>query len=563
MNKLFFIKNFFLPAAFFSFVINMLLLAPTFYMMQLFTRVVPTHSEEVLWLLSAQLGVALMVMGALEMVRARILVTANNAIDAVLAPYVLKKMLLGAVSPEDNPYRFALNDLHLVRTFLTGQGIIQFFDVPWLPIYMLLLYMMNPLLFYLLVVGSLIMGGLTLANERITRASMAEASQASRSAARFVDSAMSNAEVVNAMGMQTSLTRRWAALNDRAIILQTTASNRSGGITGVTKFMRQFIQSMGMAAGAYLMLKDPSFTGGLMMAGGILFGKALGPLEYVVTGWKGLFDTRTAYARLEKFLKSVSQEEPVLMELPPPTGQLTLEHVTFGIRSTSKVLIQDVSFSLAAGEFLGVVGPSASGKSTLARLLVKVWKPLHGVIRLDGSDTNGWPAERLGRHIGYLPQDIELFAGTIAENIARMEESDPEKVIAAARMAGLHEIILHLPNGYDTQIGEGGAVLSGGQRQRIGFARALYGNPKIIVLDEPNSSLDTAGETALINALLQLKQAGKTTILITHNPNFLSHVDKLLVMQNGQAVAFGPRDLVLAQSQIVKSPAPAQAQVAA
>ena len=563
MNKLFFIKNFFIPAAFFSFVINMLLLAPTFFMMQLFTRVVPTHNEAALWLLAGQLAVAMMVMGSLEVVRSRILITANNAIDAMLAPYVLKKMLIGAVSPEDNPYRLALTDLHLVRTFLTGHGIIQFFDVPWLPIYMLLLYMMNPLLFYLLVFGSLIMGGLTLANERITNKPMAEASQASRSAARFVDSAMSNAEVVNAMGMQTSLTRRWALLNDRAIVLQTGASKRSGGITGFTKFMRQFLQSMGMATGAYIMLKDPTFSGGLMMAGGILYGKALGPMEYLISGWKGLFDTRAAYDRLEKFLKSVSQEEPVFMELPPPTGQISLEHVTFGIRSTSKVLVQDVSFSLAAGEFLGVVGPSASGKSTLARLLVKVWKPLQGVIRLDGSDANHWPPERLGRHIGYLPQDIELFAGTIADNIARMEESDPDKVIAAARMAGLHDIILHLPNGYDTQIGEGGAILSGGQRQRIGFARALYGNPKILVLDEPNSSLDTAGETALINALIQLKQAGMTTILITHNPNFLSHVDKLLVMQNGQAVAFGPRDLVLAQSQIVKPQAAPQAQVAA
>jgi PrtD family type I secretion system ABC transporter len=552
MNKLFFIRHFFLPAAFFSFVINMFLLAPTLYMMQLFGRVVPTRSEEVLWLITAQLFVTLLVMGALEYVRSRILVAANNTIDSMLAPIVLNKMIEGAVSPEHNPNSYALRDLHTVRTFLTGQGIIQFFDVPWLPIYMVLLYLMNPLLFYLLLGGSVVMVGLTLASERLTKQPLQEASLASGAAARFVDSAMSNAEVINAMGMQASLVRRWSSFNDRSMVLQTRASIRAGAISGWTKFMRQMIQSLGMAAGAYVMLKDPSFTGGLMMAGGILFGKALGPLEYVIIGWRGILDTRASYARLEAFLKGAGDNASCLMELPPPTGQLSLEYVTFGIRATSKVIVRDVSFSLAAGEFLGIVGASASGKSTLARLIVNVWRPLQGVIRMDGSDASTWPSDRLGRHIGYLPQDIELFAGTIAENIARLEEPDSEKVITAAKLAGLHGIILHMQDGYDTQIGEGGAILSGGQRQRIGFARALYGNPKLIVLDEPNASLDTAGELALINAMLYLKQAGKTVIIITHNPNFLSHVEKLLVMQDGQAVAFGPKDSVLAQAQQVK-----------
>lgn len=549
MNKLFFIKQFFLPAAFFSFIINMLLLAPTVYMLQLFSRVVPTHSEEVLWLLTLQLCLALLVMGGLEIVRSRILVTANNTIDAMLAPYVLKKMLEGASSPEENPYTYALKDLHLVRTFLTGQGIMQAFDVPWLPIYMIFLYLMNPILFYLLLLGSLLMVGLTLASEYLTKKPLAEASGASREAARFVDSAMNNAEVANAMGMGGNLTKRWAGLNDRVMLLQTGASNRAGTISGATKFLRQFTQSLGMAAGAYVLLRDPTFSMGLMMAGGILFGKALGPLEYLIMGWKNLLDTRAAYARLDEFFKKVKHDEPVVMELPPPTGQLSLEHVTFGIRATSRVLIKDVSFTLAAGDFLGIVGPSASGKSTLARLMVNVWKPLQGAIRMDGSNTNDWPSERLGRYIGYLPQDIELFAGTIAENIARLEEPDPEKVIAATTLAGMHDIILRMPNGYDAQIGQGGMVLSGGQRQRLGLARALYGNPKILVLDEPNASLDADGEHALAEAMVHLKEAGKTTIIITHNPNFLRHVDKLLVMQNGEAAAFGPKEMVLAQIQ--------------
>ena len=525
----------------------MLMLAPMVFSMSLFTRVVPTHSEEVLWLLTFQLFLALTVMAALEVVRSRILIAANNAIDAMLAPYVLNKMLQGASSPENNPYSYALNDLRTVRSFLTGGGIIQAFDVPWLPIYLTLLFMMNPILFQLLLFSSVLMGLLAFASEYLTKKPLAEASGASRSAARFVDSAMSNAEVVNAMGMRLSITRRWAALNDRVMVLQSGASSRAGVISGATKFVRQFVQAMGMGAGAYIMLTDPTFSMGYMLAGGIMFGRALGPLEYVITGWRGVLETRAAYARLNQFFDAVKDDQPVMMELPPPTGQMSIEHVTFGIRSTSKVLLKDVSFSLSAGEFLGIVGPSASGKSTLARILVNVWKPLQGVVRMDGSNIVDWPSDRLGRHLGYLPQDIELFAGSIADNIARLDEPDSDKVIAATTLAGMHEIILRMPNGYDTQIGEGGMILSGGQRQRLGLARALYGNPKVLVLDEPNSSLDTAGEMALVEALLHLKRTGKTTIIITHNPNFLQHVDKLLVMQNGEAAAFGPKELVLAQ----------------
>lgn len=547
MNKMFFIKHYFLPAAFFSLVINLFLLAPSIYMFQLFDRVLGTRSKESLWLLSLLLLVALLVMGIMEVVRSRILVTANNAMDALLAPYLLKKMVAGGTAPEGNPYHYALKDLQAVRTFLTGQGIIQLFDAPWLPIYMIILYFMHPLMLLVLVAGSIMMAALSVASEYLTKAPLAEANAASRIATRFVDSAMINAEAVNAMGMQDSLTKRWASLNDRVIILQTNASKWAGRISGITKTVRQIIQSMGMAVGTYIILLDPTFSIGFLMAGGIIFGKALGPLEYVITGWRSLLDTRAAYARLDAFIKGMVNDQPSTLQLPPPTGQITLEHVTFAIRSTGKVIIHDLSFSLAAGESLGIVGSSAAGKSTLARLLANVWKPQQGVIRFDGADINGWPPEGLGQHIGYLPQDIELFSGSIAENIARLEEPDSERVIAAAKLAGLHDLILHMPNGYDTQIGEGGAVLSGGQRQRIGLARALYGNPKIVILDEPNASLDTAGEQALIDALNHLREASVTTIIITHNPNFLNNVSKLLVMQNGTAAAFGPREWVMAQ----------------
>ncbi|MFZ4854788.1 MAG: type I secretion system permease/ATPase [Desulfuromonadaceae bacterium] len=547
MNKLFFIKNYLLPTAFFSFVINMFLLAPSIYMFQMFDRVIGTRSKEALWLLSVLLLVALVVSGIIESVRSRILVNANNAMDLMLAPYLLKKMVEGATSPEGNPNTYALRDLQTVRTFVTGQGIIQLLDAPWLPIYMLLLYFMHPMMFYVLLVGSLMMLALSVATELLTKAPLAESNSANRLATRFVDSTMLNAEVVNAMGMQESLTRRWGSLNDKVIILQTRASKWSGRLTAITKTVRQIIQSMSMAVGTYVMLGDITFSMGMIMAGGIIFGKALGPLEYVISSWRTILDTRAAYARLDAFVKGADKEQPYMLELPPPTGQISMEHVTFGVRATGKILIRDVSFSLVAGDSLGIVGPSASGKSTLARLLVGAWKPQQGVIRIDGADLASWPSERLGRHIGYLPQDIELFAGSIADNIARMDEPDSEMVLEAAQIAGLHEMILQMPNGYDTQIGEGGAVLSGGQRQRIGFARAVYGNPKILVLDEPNASLDTVGETALVNAMAQLKEAGTTTIFITHNPHFINNVSKLLVMQNGALAAFGPKEWVMAQ----------------
>lgn len=553
MNKLFFIRHYFLPTAFFSLIINLLQIAPMFYMMQLYSRVIVTRSEEALWLLSLLLLVALIVMGALEIVKARILVSANNAIDALIAPDLLKKMVESAASAEQNPYHYALKDLHTVRTFLTGQGIIQMLEALWLPVYMLIMYLMHPLMVIILAIGAILMGCVTLINEFLTSPALAEANGASRNATRFVDSAMQNAEVVNAMGMLPSLTRRWSTLNDRVIALQTLASNRAGSISGCTKFLRLLISSMGSAVGTYIVLKDQTFSMGLMIAGGMMFSKALGPVEYMITGWKSIMDARASYIRLDKFFKQLSENPPVVMELPPPSGQISLEHVTFGIRSTSKVILKDISFSLAAGEALGVIGPSASGKSTLARLLVGVWKPLQGVIRMDGADISNWPSEKFGRYIGYLPQDIELFAGTIAENIARLDEPDSEQVLAAANLAGLHEIILQMPNGYDTQIGEGGAILSGGQRQRIGFARALYGSPRLLVLDEPNASLDTAGETALINALIKVKMAGITTILITHNPNYLSNVTKLLILQNGTVAAFGAKDWVLAQAQQTKT----------
>lgn len=535
---------FFVAAGVFSFFMNMLLLTPSLYMLQVYDRVLGSRSVETLWFLTLLLLSALAVMGSLELVRSRLLVRANNAIDAQLAPYLLSKMAEGATSPEGNQYSHGLRDLNSLKSFLTGPGVLALFDAPWMPIAMIILWYMNMYLFLVALAGAVLMICLTVANEFLTRTPLTDASNASQAAGRHVELALRNAEVVNAMGMLKGVTARWSGLNDRVLALQSKASKRAGNISGVTKFVRQAIQSLGLGAGAYVVLNDPTFTPGMMIAGTIVLGKALGPIELLIGGWKGFLEARIAYGRLDGFMKMQHLEiEP--MELPPPTGQISLEKVTFGIRSTNKVIIKDVSFALPAGEALGIIGPSAAGKSTLARLMVGVWKPLQGNIRLDGGDMNSWPSDRLGPYIGYLPQDIELFAGTIADNIARLDEPDSEKVIKAARLAGLHEMILNMPKGYDTYIGVSGAVLSGGQRQRIGLARAMYGDPKLIVLDEPNASLDNDGEVALLQAMGLLKKMGTTVVIITHKVSLLASVDKLLVMQDGAIAAFGPREGVL------------------
>ncbi len=556
MNKIFFIKYYLLPAAFFSLVSNLLMLAPSFYMLQLFDRVISTRSMESLWLLTMLLFVALLVMSLLEVVRSRLLVTANLAIDDMLAPYLFNKMTEGASRAGGNPYSYALRDLHTIKSFLAGHGITALFDAPWLPVYMVVLYFMHPVLFYVILIGSAIMAGLAILSELLTKRPLDEAVEASRDASQLVESSIRNAGAANAMGMRGNLTKRWALLNTRVIALQTKANNRAGAVSGASKFARQMIQALAMGVGAYIILTDSTFTPGLMIAGGIIFGKALGPIEVAISSWKTLLDARSAYARLHSFVKAQDEDQTNFLELPPPTGQITLEQVTFGIRATNKVIVRDFSFSLNAGESLGIIGPSAAGKSSLARLLVGIWRPLQGEIRLDEAAISSWPSERLGQYLGYLPQDIELFAGTIAENIARLSEPETEKVLTAAKLAGLHETILHMPDGYDTQIGEGGAILSGGQRQRVALARAMYGAPRIIVLDEPNANLDSEGELALVNAMAHLKEAGTTTIVITHKLNLLANVDKLLVMQNGGVAAFGPKAWVMAQLTQAQKPSP-------
>ncbi|HKY01736.1 MAG TPA: type I secretion system permease/ATPase, partial [Burkholderiales bacterium] len=387
--------------------------------------------------------------------------------------------------------------------------------------------------------------GLTVANERLTRERFEKLQANSRAASRFIDSSIRHAEVVSALGMQESVRRKWENLNGRVIEVQAETSQRSGLMTAFTKFARQFIQCVMMAVGGYLVI-DQHVSAGVMMAATIILGRALAPVEAMIGGWKSLVDARAAYARLDGLLKERgASAQPV--DLPAPTGAVHVERLVFGLRGQDRAIIKGISFQIEAGDSVAVVGPSASGKSTLARLIVGVWKPLSGVVRLDGADVALWPRETLGPHIGYVPQDVELFAGTVAENIARLGDVDSEAVIAAAQRAHAHEMILRLPQGYDTQIGDGGAVLSGGQRQRIALARALYGNPRLVVLDEPNANLDSEGEEALLHAMQELKAGGVTLLVISHRPSLLSGVDKMLVLREGAIEVFGPRSEIMAK----------------
>jgi ATP-binding cassette subfamily C exporter for protease/lipase/ATP-binding cassette subfamily C protein EexD len=380
-------------------------------------------------------------------------------------------------------------------------------------------------------------------NERFTREPLERAQAEARRAGRFIDANVRNAEVVNALGMLPAVTRRWARLNDAALGEQARAARMGSFFSGFTKFARQFIQLAMLAAGAFLVVAQ-DVTAGVMIAATILLGRALAPVETLVAGWRNLVEARGAWKRLDQLLKDNPKADPCT-ELPAPAGKLEAERLIFAFRNGEKPILRGVSFALEPGEALGLIGPSASGKSTLARLVVGVWKPVSGVVRLDGADVAAWPRERLGPHIGYLPQDVELFGGTVAENIARLGEPDAAEVIRAAQRAHVHELILRLPKGYDTDIGEAGQALSPGQRQRIALARALYGKPRLVVLDEPNADLDNEGEEALLGTLQLLKAEGVTLIIIAHRPSLLRGVDKMLVLREGAVERFGARGDVM------------------
>jgi ATP-binding cassette subfamily C exporter for protease/lipase/ATP-binding cassette subfamily C protein EexD len=538
------LRPIFFYAGMFSLAINLLFLAPSLYMLQVFDRVITSRSLETLIFLTLAAVGALAVMATLDLIRARLLVSAGVVLDRALGQRVLRESLNNAARPGGAEHGYGNRDVSILRGFLTGPGMFSLFDVPWLPIYVLLIFLFHPLLGAVALVGAILLLGFAALGEWFTRLPLDAFQRHSQSAAHCIEAGLRNADVVRGLGMAEALARRWQIHNGQAILAQAGAGRTGGSLGAMTKFARQAIQVVMLGVGAYLVIEQ-QVTAGVMMAATIILGRALQPVELLIAGWRSLVVARAAYARLSALVRI--PPERVGTELPVPTGAVSVERVVFTAKGTEGVILKGVSFKLGAGEALGLIGPSASGKSTLARLIIGAWRPMSGGVRLDGADISLWSREAIGRHIGYLPQDVELFFGTVAENIARLKVPDDEAVVDAAKRAHAHELIMRLPRGYDTPIGEAGSALSAGQRQRVALARALYGSPRLVVLDEPNAFLDGDGEVALLNTLAGLKSSGVTTVLITHRPSLLACVDKVLVLRDGSVVVFGDRGTVIPQ----------------
>ncbi|WP_375665249.1 type I secretion system permease/ATPase [Stutzerimonas kunmingensis] len=539
-------KGGFISVGFFSLFINFLMLAPAFYMLQVYDRVIATGSHSTLLMLTLILTLLLVTMGGLEWVRSRIMVRLSTRLDLILGPRLYEAsfkqaLASGGMQASAQP----LSDLTGLRQFITGNGLFAFFDAPWLPIYLAVMFLFHPWFGWFAVGCALVLVALAYLNEHLTNAALLEANKQNLTATAFTQKNLRNAEVVDSMGMLGMLRERWQAMNHQVLALQGVASDRGGSIAALSKTFRLLVQSLILGLGAYLAIEQ-EITPGLMIAGSILLGRALAPIDQMIGAWKGFSAARGQYARLDALLKQVAAE-PERMSLPVPCGEVSAENLVVVPPGAQKPVLAGLNFHVAAGDAVGIIGPSASGKSTLARALLGIWPAAQGKVRLDGADVFAWNREELGQHVGYLPQDVELFEGSINENIARFGPVDPVAVVEAARLAGVHELILKLPQGYDTVIGATGGGLSGGQRQRIGLARAVYRRPRLIVLDEPNSNLDDVGERALSEAIAKLRQAGCTLFVITHRTSVLNVLDKLMVLREGALAMFGPRDKVLAE----------------
>ena len=534
-------------AAGFSFVLNLLYLVPSIYMLQVYDRVLSSRNVTTLLMLTLIVVVAYLLYGFLDRVRTQMLIRVGVQIDQVLAQRVF------AAAFERNLRRAgagpgqALQDLTAVRQFLAGAGALAFFDTPWLPVYLLVIFLMHPLLGAFALAVVLILFALTWMNEWRTHKPISEANREAAATSQFVNNNLRNAEAIKALGMLGTMRARWAEKQAKVLALQTFASEEGAKLGSLGKAARLLFQSLILGLGAWLAVQDQITPGG-MIAANILLGRALAPAELLIGAWKQWISASDAWRRLDELLGK-APVAPAGLQLPAPKGAIALEDVHAIPPGGKAVVLQGLSLRIDAGDVVAVVGPSGSGKSTLARLLVGVWPAARGTVRLDGADVFAWDKEHLGPFVGYLPQDIGLFEGTVAENIGRFGSLNSEAVVRAAQMAGMHDMVLRLPQGYDTQVGADGGGLSGGQRQRIALARALYNSPKLLVLDEPNSNLDQAGEAALLGAVRAMKAQGCTVVIIAHSPNVLQVVDKMLVLKDGQLVVYGPRDKVLAHLQ--------------
>lgn len=542
----------------FSFFINLLMFVGPLYMLQVYDRVLASRNETTLVLLTVIACGMLAVYGILEFSRSRLLVRSGIQFDEVLASPLFHRVLKGTLMMPGSNTAFALSDIDKLREFLTGNGLLAILDAPWVPIFLVVCFIFHPLLGIISTAGAIIIFVLALANELSTNKTLKDAGQASQSATHFAQTSLQNAEVIKALGMEAPLRDRWQDKHRDMLILQAKASDRAGVVMSMSKFVRMSLQVFILGAGAYLVLLN-EVSPGIMIAASIMMGRALAPVEQAVAHWKQFVAARTAYARLEKLFNQIPDDFDKT-DLPAPKGALSVENLVSVVPGTRSTVLNGVTFAIEPGEALAVIGPSGAGKSSLVRHAVGVWTGINGTVRIDGAELQHWDPAKLADYIGYLPQDVELFSGTISENISRFQPDNDDKVVEAAQRAGVHDMILELRDGYDTQIGEGGRQLSGGQRQRVGLARALYGNPKLVILDEPNSNLDSEGEEALMAAIQSLKEEGSTVIFVSHKANLLALSDKVLVLNRGKVQAFGPtQQLMQPQNQPKVIDQPAQA----
>jgi ATP-binding cassette subfamily C exporter for protease/lipase len=534
----------FLTVGAFSFFINLLMLTPAIYMLQIYDRALGSSNVTTLLMLTLITLGLFALMSLLEWIRSMVLVRVGARLDLDVNTRVFNATFERNLRQAGQNPAQALNDLSSMRQTLTGAGLIALTDAPWMPIYLIVIFMLHFQLGVFALIGVLLLVALAVVNERVSAAPLAEAQKLAMASNAQANNHLRNAEVIEAMGMLPAIRARWFQLHQKFLMQQAVASDRAGVLNALTRFARISMQSLALGYGALLAING-EITPGMMIAGSILVGRALAPVEVLIANWKQLVSARAAYQRLSELLR-IYPARVAGMPLPRPLGEVLVDNAATAAPGSKVLILRNVNFSLKAGEVVAVIGPSASGKSTLARLLVGIWPALAGSVRLDGADIFTWSKDELGPYLGYLPQDIELFDGTVAENIARFGEVDSDTVLAAARAAGVHELILLLPKGYDTPLGDAGSALSGGQKQRIGLARALYGDPALIVLDEPNSNLDDQGEAALAETIRRLKAKKRTVVIITHRLTTLAVADSILVMHEGTVKAHGPRDQVLA-----------------
>jgi len=536
-------KRVFIVVGLFSAFINFLYLSPSLYMLQVYDRVITSSNLITLGMLSLLLFGVYMIMGILEWARSRTVTRLGNQLDQKLSYRIFEAAFQRNLKGKHHAAGTAMNDLNVMRQFITGPGLNALFDAPWIPIYIAVIWLFHPLLGMVSLAGVLVLTLLALMTELTTKTPLRHANQAAQRGNQFATSTLRNAEAIQAMGMLDTLGQRWRDIQLEFLSSQTKASDSSGNITATTKLVRLTLQSAGLGVGAYLVIQG-KITPGMMIAGSILMGRSLAPAEALIGAWKQFVGARDAQHRLNEMLEENPRAQDRLT-LPAVKGALQLEQVLAAPPGAQAPTLKGISLNVRPGEIMVIIGPSASGKSTLARVMVGIWPVRSGTVRIDGAEMSQWNRHELGPCIGYLPQDVELFDGTVAENIARFREADSSEIIAAARKAGLHEAILKLPKGYDSPIGEAGASLSGGQKQRIALARALFGDPALLVLDEPNASLDETGEQALQQALIQARQAGKSIVVITHRSHMLAVADTVVVLKDGQILLNGPRDQVL------------------